>query len=204
MAKVAECAGEVPTMIERLAAGDHLAVAAQRDRIAHLEHEADALKNDIRNHLPKRMFQTVDRRDLLEILDLQDAIANVSEDLADLLSERRFEVPSDMQEPLLRFVRRSVDVVRACRDVMKHLDDLVERGFSGPDADAVLAHVDAVLKLEDETDGLLVAARKGLFAHEGELSAVTVMLWLQMFDWIGDLADNGKSVCNRVRLLVAS
>ena len=42
------------------------------DEICRLESEADEIKNDIRGHLPKSIFMPVDRRDLLEILILQD------------------------------------------------------------------------------------------------------------------------------------
>ncbi len=42
-----------------------------------------------------------------------------------------------------------------------------------------------------------------LFRLESELSPVTVMLWYQIIDWIGDVADNAEKVGNRLRLLIA-
>ncbi len=67
-----ECANEVPTLFEAVRAGDKGAVELSREKIYALENKADEIKNELRTHLPKSMFMPVDRRDLLEILDLQD------------------------------------------------------------------------------------------------------------------------------------
>ena len=109
-----------------------------------------------------------------------------------------------MAAPLMAFSRRAVDAVVAARDVMRNLDQLVEVGTAGPDADVVLSHIDAVLRLEDESDQLQLQLSRALFKHEGELSAVSVILWVRILDWIGDLADYPKKVCNRLRLLLAA
>lgn len=204
MEKVCECAEGVPALFDALIDGDAEALQACRDRISALESEADAVKNDLRSHLPRRLFMPVDRRDLLEILDLQDTIADVAEDIGDLLVERAWVVPDDMAGPLKEFVVSSVKATVAARDVMRNIDELVEVGFSGPEADSVLAKIDGVNALEDASDHLELALTRALFQHEESMSPVAVILWLRIFEWIGDLADYPKKVCNRLRLLVAS
>ena len=77
MIVVVKCAQEVHPLIEALIAGDQAQVIARKDAIFELEAEADQLKHDLRAHLPKSLFMPVDRRDLLELLLLQDMIANV-------------------------------------------------------------------------------------------------------------------------------
>ena len=44
----------------------------------------------------------VDRRDLLEILELQDTVANTAQDIAGLLMERDMTVPKEMAEAAQR------------------------------------------------------------------------------------------------------
>ena len=78
------------------------------DYLAELENEADGIKNELRAHLPKSLFMPVDRRDLLEVLDLQDEIADTAQDIAGLLVERKMEVAEGMEQPLLNLVRRCV------------------------------------------------------------------------------------------------
>jgi len=204
MDQVVRCAEGVPALFAALIAGDREALSAQQQHIAALESEADAIKNELRNHLPRKLFMPVDRRDLLEILDLQDSIADVAEDIGDLLVARTFEVPEAMVEPLLRFVDRAVSAAVAARGVVQRLDELLEVGFAGPESEAVLALIDQVLKLEDEADVLELEVTHALFANEASMSPVSVILWMRLLDWVGDLADYPKKVCNRLRLLIAS
>lgn len=78
MRAAVECARQILPLFEEMVAGDMAAVAARHQQIDRLEHEADRIKNEIRSHLPKRMFLAVERRDMLEILDYQDSIADVA------------------------------------------------------------------------------------------------------------------------------
>jgi predicted phosphate transport protein (TIGR00153 family) len=100
MRVVLECAREIPPLFESLAAGDQGVVAA-KERIFEKEAEADRIKNDLRGALPKSLFMPVDRRDLLEVLQMQDSIADTAQDIAGLLIERRMEIPDFMQQPML-------------------------------------------------------------------------------------------------------
>ncbi len=204
MNQVVSCAEGVPTLFTALIAGDRETLSAQQKHIAEAESKADAIKNELRNHLPRKLFMPVDRRDLLEILDLQDSIADVAEDIGDLLVARVFEVPEAMVEPLERFVERAVSAAVAARDVVQRLDELLEVGFAGPESDAVLELIDRVLELEDESDVLELEVQRALFANEESISPVSVILWMRLLDWVGDLADYPKKVCNRLRLLIAS
>ena len=63
------CARQVLPLFEDMAAGNTAELAAHRREIDRLEHEADEIKNEIRSHLPRRLFMAVGRRDTLEILD---------------------------------------------------------------------------------------------------------------------------------------
>ena len=101
MRVVLECAREIPPLFESLAAGDQGGVVAAKEKIFEKEAEADRIKNDLRGALPKSLFMPVDRRDLLEVLQMQDSIADTAQDIAGLLIERRMEIPDFMQQPML-------------------------------------------------------------------------------------------------------
>ena len=108
---VEECADEVPPLFEALRDRDHAAVIARKDRIFELEGQADDVKNELRLHLPRSLFMPVDRRDLLDLLNAQDSIADTIQDIAGLLVLRGMSVPPFMAEELLPYVRRVVDAV---------------------------------------------------------------------------------------------
>jgi uncharacterized protein Yka (UPF0111/DUF47 family) len=42
-----------------------------------------------------------------------------------------------------------------------------------------------------------------LFLHEDEIKPVSVMMWYQLIQWVGDLADYAEKVGDRLRLLIA-
>ncbi len=200
---VTECVAEVPGLFQALVEGDAAALEAQKNKIFAKEHEADDLKNDLRGHLPKSLLMPVDRRDLLEVLGMQDSIADVAQDIAGLLVERRMEVPADMAEPLMRLVARCVDACGQAHKIIEEIDELVEMGFRGREADQVEAMVEELNKIEDDTDIIGMALARTLFAQEDSLKPVSVMFWYQLIQWVGDLADYAEKVGDRLRLLIA-
>ena len=203
MRVVLECVHEVPPLFEALCSEDSAELRTRAERIDKLEGQADRLKNDLRAHLPKRLLLPVDRRDLLEILAVQDSIADTAQDIADLLLQRPMPVPDSMKQPLLELARR---VERACNqagDVISELDELVEIGFRGREASRVEDMINELGSIEGETDRLESALIQDLFRIEESLPPVTVMLWYELIGRIGNLADHAEKVGNRLRLLIA-
>ena len=203
MRVVVECAREVPPLIEALAAGDQEQVIQLKDRIFEREAEADRIKHELRAHLPKSLFMPVDRRDLLEVLLLQDTIANVAQDIAGLLIERKMSIPDFLRDPLIVLTARCVDTVEHAAKVIEELDELLAIGFRGREVDRVDEMLKELNAIEDETDELGIALARALFDHEDELKPVSVMMWYQIIEWIGDLADYAEKVGDHLRLLIA-
>ena len=100
MKSAVACAREVVPFVEAMISGDREAMTRHRDEIVRLEHEADRIKHEIRSHLPKRLFMAVERRDMLDILDFQDSIADVAQDIAELADLRGMLVPERLHEPM--------------------------------------------------------------------------------------------------------
>jgi predicted phosphate transport protein (TIGR00153 family) len=198
-----QCAAQVPELFEALAAGDHDRVVSIKERIYELEQQADDIKNELRAHLPKSLLLPVDRRDLLEVLDMQDSIADTAQDIAGLLFERPMEVPENLKDPLLALTRRCVDACNQAVLIIGELDELVETGFRGRESDRVSEMVAELNKIETDTDEMGTELVRRLFAQEDEMKPVSVMFWYELIQWIGDLADYAEKVGNRLRLLLA-
>jgi predicted phosphate transport protein (TIGR00153 family) len=204
MEVVLECVRRAVPLIEALCAGDDARVRAVWREIDELEEQADKLKNNLRAHLPRRLMLPVDRRDLLEILDLQDSIADTLQDVAGLLVERAMPVPESMQAGLRQLVISALRTCESSASVIQSLDELVEIGFRGREADRVADRIDQIGSLEDESDRLEAELIRELFRIEESLSPVSVMLWYQLIGWIGNIADHAEKVGNRLRLLIAT
>jgi predicted phosphate transport protein (TIGR00153 family) len=203
MIVVVKCAQEVLPLFEALVAGDRQQVVQRKDKIFELEAEADRLKHELRAHLPKSLFMPVDRRDLLEVLLLQDTIANTAQDIAGLLVERKMSIPEFLQEPLIQLTSRCIDTVEFSGKAISELDELLATGFRGREADSVDRMLKELNEIEDETDILGIALARALFDHEDDLKPVSVMMWYQLIEWIGDLADYAEKVGDHLRLMIA-
>ena len=196
------CARQVLPLFEEMCAGRTEALAERRREIDRLEHEADAIKNEIRSNLPKRLFMAVERRDMLEILDCQDSMADVAQDIAGLADQRSMTIPEELVEPLLELVRRVLAACGQSERIINELDKLVETGFRGRGVSRVEEMIDELSRIETDTDELAERAQRRLFAMEDRLG-VGAVFWYQMTNWIADLADYAERVGNRLRLLIA-
>jgi predicted phosphate transport protein (TIGR00153 family) len=203
MAAALECAHEVAPLIEAMAAGDLAAIAAQRSKIDELEHKADALKHEIRSHLPQRLFLAMDRRDMLDILDFQDSIADVAQDIAELAEIRGMIAPEPLREPLLELTRRVIVTCEQSEKIIDELDELIETGFGPHEVAKVETMIDELNELESETDALAEKCTRVLFEIEDDLG-IGAWFWYQLISWIADMADYAEKVGNRLRLLIAS
>lgn len=197
------CAREVLPFVEAMVEGDAEALRERRESIDRLEHEADVLKNDIRGHMPRRFMMAMERRDMLEILDYQDSIADVAQDIAELAELRRMQVPPSLAEPLLALVSRVVAACEHAGRIIDELDELVETGFGDREVARVEEMISELNRIESETDELSKQLLRKIFELEPELGVGTVF-WYQWVNWIGDLADYAERVGNRLRLLIAT
>jgi len=196
------CAREVLPLVEAMAAGETAAIGECRAKIDRLEHEADEIKNEIRSRLPRRFFMAISRRDMLEILDHQDSIADSAQDIAELAEMRSMVIPETMREPMLELVRRVIATCEHSERVIDRLDELVETGFSEREAARVEEMINAVNREESATDAAAERCLRTLFAIEDELG-VSTLFWYRTIKWIAEMADYAERVGNRLRLLIA-
>jgi predicted phosphate transport protein (TIGR00153 family) len=197
------CARRIEPLVEAMASGDTAAIRSERAEIDRLEHEADEIKHEIRGHLPRRLMLAMERRDMLDILDQQDSIADVTQDIAELADQREMKLPAALVQPCQRLASRVVAAAEQAERIINELDELVETGFRGREVTRVEQMISELARIESDTDALLDGACRTLFAMENELGIATVY-WHQMLLWIADVADYCERVGNRLRLLIAS
>jgi len=197
-----DCARAVLPLVEDMVAGRTENLAGRRQEIDRLEHEADDIKHQIRSRLPRRLLLAMERRDLLEILDFQDSIADVAQDIAELADQRSMRVPEGLGELFLDLTRRTVAACELAQAIIDNLDQLVEMGFAGREVARVEAMIGELSRLESETDELAERLHRKLFQREAELGIGTVF-WYHMIRWIDQMANYADRVGSRLRLLIA-
>ena len=203
MASVQACIAELVPFFKAVLKEDWKDAKAQQKQIAKMEREADKLKRKLRLHLPKSLFMPVSRRDLLEVLTMQDKIANKAKDIAGLIIGRKMTFPDTVNEKLIDFVERCIDASKQAQVAINELDELVETGFGGKEVKLVESMIKKLDEIESDTDKIQVKVRAELFKKENDLPPVHVMFMYRVIDWIGDLGDLSQRVGSRLELMLA-
>jgi len=197
------CAKELVAFFTHVVANDWENATKSRERIVELENEADDLKNQIRSQLPKSLLMPVPRQDLLELLQVQDKIANRSRDVSGIVLGRKVAIPAAVQEQFVQFVSRNVDAAKQARRSIRELDELYETGFRGAEAALVEKLVEVLDQIEDDTDAMQVQLRQELFKIEKELPPIDVMFLYRIIELTGEVGDMAERIGRRLELLLS-
>lgn len=202
MEKVAQCVGLLEELFHTQFAGNNEKVVEIAHQISHLEHEADQTKNYIRNHLTKGLFLLVDRADLLDILSIQDSIADKAEDIGVLLTLRPLMLSHEFQNDFFPFLKKNLLCFKEAFKIMQELDQLLETSFGGSEAEKVKQMTETVSFLEHEADLLQEPLLKKLFNQEEAVPYPVFHLWLKVFESVGQIANLSEKLANRIRMLL--
>lgn len=145
----------------------------------------------------------VPREDLMELMHVQDQIANRARDVSGLVLGRRMELPTSIQKDFLSFVSRNVDAAKKARKSIRELDELYESGFRGAEAELVESLVQEMDQIEDDTDLMQVGIRAKLFLIEDTLPPVNVMFLYRIIELTGDIADVADRIGRRIQVLLS-
>ena len=206
------CAKKLRPFFAAAISGDWEAAASTRSEIEALEHEADDLKKKIRLNLPKSLFMPVPREDLLELLLVQDKIANRAKDVSGIVLGRLMQIPEPIAEQFLDFVDRNIDATKQARKSVRELDELFTAGFRGAEVSLVEALIEELDQIETDTDakqaadylhGLQAELRAALFEIEDTLKPVDAVFMYKVIELIGEIADMAERVGRRLELLLS-
>ncbi len=198
-----QCTKQLNGFFKAAIAGDWDKASKYRDAIEKLEHEADDLKKEIRMHLPKSLFMPVPRQDLLELLLVQDKMANRTKDVSGVVMGRKMQIPAPIAKDFLIFVSRNVDAAKQARKSVRELDELFTSGFRGAEASLVESLIEELDQIETETDNLQAGLQSSLFEIEDSLDPVSVIFLYQVIELTGEIADMAERVGRRLELLLS-
>lgn len=199
MEKVAACMGKLEELFDFQEKGEQEPIEALAHQISKLEHAADLAKNNIRNHLPNSLFLAMDRSTLLDILALQDSLADKAEDIANLLTYRTLAPVPELEEDFRTFVGKNLGAFRQVHEVIRELHELLESSFGGSEAEKVKGMIEDVAFNEHEVDLLQKRLLKGLFRQE-HLPVPVFCLWWKLFGELASISDIAEKLANRVRM----
>lgn len=201
--KVRACVDQIQPMFDALESQNYQTVEEISNLIIKLEHDADSIKDDIRNHLPQSIFLPVDKRDFMQLLSVQDDIADGVEDLAVILRIRNLKTPADLSAPLRALVAHVVSTAHMGCDLIRELDALLEASFSGAEAEKVEKGAQLLGTAEWEADQKQFQLAKKLFSLDDQLKPAELLLWNEINKKLGAVADRSEQIGKTLRVFLS-
>ena len=203
MAKAQNCITLLGDFLEATYSKEWQKAEEIQQTICKTENEADTLKREIRTHLPRSLWLPVARNDLLEMLQIQDRLANRARDIAGIMLGRKIEIPGELVECVRDYYQKNLNTSAQALKAINELDELLETGFRGKEATLVEGLVVELDELEHQSDVSQVKLRAMLFQMEDSLPPVHVIFLYKIIDRLGELADISQKVGSRLLLLIA-
>ncbi|MBA3815673.1 MAG: TIGR00153 family protein [Parachlamydiaceae bacterium] len=200
MEKVSQCVHLLRELFHDLEGKDYTSLNKVAAHISELEHQADITKNDIRNLLPKSIFLPVDRGHLLEILAIQDRIADSAEDIAVLTTLKNIEILPSFKVEFIDFLEKNIIAFESVCLIIKEMHELLESSFGGTEAEKVRTMIENVAYEEHEVDLVQRLLLKKLFQSENEMTYTTFHVWQKICEALASISNLSENLAYRVRM----
>lgn len=180
-------------------ANDAPRVAQLAEEVSALEHSADEMRQDITSQLSKGIFLAADRGRILEILETQDNLADGAENISKLLTLMPLQLPGAFDAEFRAFVDVNYKAFDKVEQIVQEIDDLLETGFGGAEAEKVRQMVMEVARLEHDADVMQHTLLQKLFAEEAAMNKAAFFLWTHVFEQVARLSDTAERLALGIR-----
>ena len=143
------------------------------------------------------------RRDLLDLLLMQDSIANIAKDVSGLMISRKMTLPDEIFEDIIELTEVCIKTSATALKAVNELDELLETAFGSRERKVVNNIIEKINELESESDKIQHTIRAKLFPLESDLPPVDVIFYYRAVEWLGELADAAQKVGSRLEVLLA-
>jgi len=170
------------------------------DKVAVLESEADAIKRNIRGHLPKGILMPVDKFQFFMYLREQDKVLDAVEESLYWLSYRPEGLQSAIKEDLLFLVQKILPAIEA-------LSPLVDKAsvFFKSSSDEIRQEIKAIIRdirqYEHEADHLERELIHKIFTESED--ALKTFHMIRLVETIGSIADHAQNASDMMRAMIA-
>ncbi len=203
MKKTKECVDLVRPLFEAVFREDTEEIQRITDLVSKLEHEADVIKNEIRDHLPRTLFMPVGRSDFFSVLSQMDSIPDSVEDLCVLLTLRKMTLPNELAPDLKDLLDKSLATFYRTFEVFAVVERVLGSPFGSSDTEKIFERINEVGMLEWETDKIQFALVKHMFDIEDQLDPISIFQWSKIFQKVGDLGNFSEKTADRLRALLS-
>lgn len=171
-------------------------------KIEELEYQADLVKGEIREHIPKSLMLPVDRHDLLSFLKPQDSISDACEHAAQILTFRKISnLPDVIKKDMERLVNNIIDAIDVYEGLVDQISELLLTSFSKKEVQESLEIVPRIENLEHQCDLIEKRLYKEIFNCD-QIDPVDVLLLVSLIKEMGEIANNTARAADRFRIMI--
>lgn len=199
-----DCVEHLPVYFAEAQAGRWSKAGNVRNDICRLEGLADEIKEEVRSNLPRGLWMSVSRADLLELVRMQDKMANGVKEISGISLGRRLVFPASMAGDLSAYIAKVVDVSTVILKIIGATRELSRSAFGTRHTNVILGYVANVEAGERRSDEMQVMLRSRLMEHEKDISPVDAMFLYQLLSEIGEIADSAEKVAHRAQIIATS
>ena len=183
--------------------GDFKDFSELAKEISKIEHEADLIKSNLRNHLPSSLFMPVDKGKFMWALREQDAILDHAENLVRMLDMRHTKIPKELQKVFIEHCKLVMKTVNAMENAVENIKDLVKTSFVKREREQTKEYIYKVHEYEYKADKKKYEMTQGIYKLEKKLNPMDVYHLLKIADWVDDIADHAENVADWLRAMIA-
>ncbi|MBW1979827.1 MAG: TIGR00153 family protein [Deltaproteobacteria bacterium] len=199
--KVRECAWMFKRAAECYVSQDCEEFDQLTEEVARLESQADFIKRNLRNHIPKGLLMPVDKFMLFDYLREQD---HVLDDVEEALYWLSFRPMAGIPEELIGDFLELIDAVIPA---IEKLPEMVEQSISyfrnktEEQRNKLKSIIRDIRQSENEADVLEHELKKRAFAVLDD--PVTIFHVVRLLEIIGSIADDAQNASDRMRAMIA-
>ena len=199
--KVKECAWMFKRAVECYVEQDCEEFDKLTEDVAKLESEADWLKRNLRNHLPRGLLMPVDKFVLLDCLREQD---HVLDDVEEALYWLSFKAEGGIAEELVGDFLHLVDAVIPSIEKLPEMAEQAIAYFKSSteeNRDKLKIIIRDIHQAEKEADHLEYELKKRAFAVLKD--PVDIFHFVRLVEIIANIADDAQNASDRMRTMIA-
>ena len=199
--KVKECAWMFKRAVQCYVEQDCEEFDQLTEDVAMMESQADALKRNLRNHLPRGIFMPMDKFVFLDCLREQD---HVLDDVEEALYWLSFKPMAGIPEELVGDFLHLIDAVIPAMEKLPEMSEQAMAYFKNSteeNRNKLKSIVRDVYQAEKEADHLEHELKKNAFTLLED--PVEIYHVVRLVEIIGDICDHAQNVSDRMRTMIA-
>jgi predicted phosphate transport protein (TIGR00153 family) len=200
--KAYECVKLIRPAAEALVNEDYHRLMDIHHEMSRLEHEADLVKDEVRNILYRKLFFSVSKDAFIRFLSAQDDVADRAQDFVVTLTLRKTGMHPELKQEFLCLIDSVIETAENLLIAAQEFKVLADASFTGKQAKKTLETIEMLDEKEWETDKLQQNFARHFFSLENQLDPITILMYDKWCRTLGQVANAAETAGKYLRAMI--